>query len=201
MHMSNSLSQPEEPKEANAVGGNTHGPLVVARKEANAILDRLTSEQHEVLRQFAQGKTYKEVEAVVGIGKRGIEGRMERARKHLSANRNKEAIRTYNFLMNIAHRDTGAFFRLQLTEEDIEKLIRAFSMEQAAQIVGSQEFEDWRQAYISKGPEALDAKYGPGWKWAAALLVAVCVVVVVERAFSAAAPVNQVLSNQESPSP
>lgn len=154
-------------------------PLADARDEALAILDRLTERQVTVLEFAAQMYTNDEIAFEIGKHRRTVEEHLVAARTKLNAKNRTDAIRKYIVLLTIVGRPTCDFIRVELTGEDIEKLLLDLSFERATDLLSSPEFEEFMAAFRSTGPKALDAGFGPWWRPLAGMALAALMIALL----------------------
>ena len=175
-------------------------PLKIARDEAQELLDSLTAKQVEVLDLAAKGYRVTEIVAELGKSKRTIEDHFVAARKKLGlrdqsgSSANREATTRYIVLKTICGEQTRAFRRVEMSEQDIEKLFRALSFQSAIKYLGTPEFQSFMQAYNSTGPEALDAKFGRWWRPAFGLMIVVAIFVVLGTADDVSETLDSIFS-------
>lgn len=151
-------------------------PLSFAKGEAQAILDSLTERQAEVLSLAAQGNSYDAIAYEIGRSRRTVEEHVQLARKKLRAKNRIDAIRKYIVLLTIVGEPTCGFIRVELSEDDMERLLRDLSFERAVEMLSAPEFEQFKEDFRAAGPEGLTARYGGWWKLVAGAALALLII-------------------------
>ena len=165
----------------------------IAKSEAQSLLDSLTNMQREVLERKARLETNDEISANWRgriVHRRTIEEHIVAARKKLRAKNTNDAIRKFIILLTIVGEPTCGFVRVDLSPEDIEKILRDLSFESAADLLASPEFEEFMQSFRSTGPEALSARFGRWWIPGAVVLVALGILILIGLGFYAGNQLN-----------
>lgn len=172
-----------------------HDRILDAQVEASALLKTLTSKQDQAIRLAAKHMTNDEIATEMNLHRRTVEEHLIAARRKLHANTRLEAVRKFIVLSDLCGEDTRGFIRVDLTTEDMEKILQDLSFERATQLLASPKFEQFMREFRSTGPKAWNAKYGRWWRVLAILVVTVLVMVFFSGSIFVAKSLDTIFAN------
>ena len=96
----------------------------------------------------------------IGKHRRTVEEHLSAARKKLGAKDRTDAIRKYIVLLTILGKPTCGFVRVDITGEELERILSDLSFEHAIQMIAAPEFDQFRNDLRASGLRAWRARNG-----------------------------------------